>query len=295
MNHLRSWLLQAIRGIRSGWLIQLASIGAITVGLLLVGLSILTIFNMDRLSQRWGRSIQAIAYLQGDAQPARVDALITLLNKRPEVIAVHHVHPEEAYGRLAESLGHRMALLAGVDQDFLPASLEISLRRDHEPQIRPLMALLSSSPMIEEVDYLGAWVKRLNSLVVLLRTGGSFIILIVGLACLYIIGSTIKLGVFARREEIEILKLVGATDRFIRAPFLIEGLLQGLVGAAAACGLLYFIFHSVAPEVEGMLSTAIAHMRLVFLPWTAVLAVIGAGAILGLMGSRIALSRYTDV
>ena len=68
MNHLRAWVLQALRGIRSGWLIQLASAGAITVGLLLVGLSILTIFNMDRLSQRWGRSVQAIAYLHGDAR-----------------------------------------------------------------------------------------------------------------------------------------------------------------------------------------------------------------------------------
>lgn len=295
MNHMLGWVLQALRGIRSGLLIQLAATGAIAMGLLLVGLAVLGALNVDRLTRNWGRGVQAIVYLKPDAPPERVRSLVRLLQSRPEVVAVRPVSSAEAYGRLEESLGGRKGLLAGVERDFLPASLEISLSAQQAEQVRPLLALLGSSALVEEVDHIGAWAERLNSLVTLLRLAGLAVALIVGFACLYIVASTIRLGVYARREQIEILKLVGATDHFVRVPFLIEGTLQGLVGGAAAGGLLYAIFRVAAPRLEGALSAALSHVQLAFLTPSQLALGLLVGAVLGLFGSRVALGRYVDV
>jgi cell division transport system permease protein len=295
VNHLLGWVLQALRGIRSGLLIQLAATGAIAMGLLLVGLAVLGALNVDRLTRNWGRGVQAIVYLRPDAPPERVRALVRLLQGRPEVVSVRSVTSADAYRRLEESLGGRRGLLAGVERDFLPASLEISLSAQQSDQVRPLLALLGSSALVEEVDHIGAWADRLSSLVALLRLAGLAVALIVSFACLYIVASTIRLGVHARREQIEILKLVGATDRFVRVPFLIEGTLQGLVGAMAAGGLLFLIFRFAASRLEAALSAALSHVQLGFLSPSQLALGLLAGALLGLFGSRLALGRYVDV
>lgn len=295
MNYLRCWFLQAARGIRSGWLIQLAATGAIAVGLLLVSLAFLGTSNVERLTQFWGRGFQAVAYLKHDTSASQAAALARLLEKRPEVLAVRQVSSTEALRRLQESLGQRKELLEGVEAQFLPASLEISLSDQHPEQTRSLLSMLAASKLVEEVDHMGDWSRRLNSLVHLLRWSGLGIALVVALACLYIIGSTIRLGVHARREEIDILKLVGATEAFIKAPFVIEGAIQGLCGALFATGLVYAVFKVVAPRIEALLTAAISHVSLSFLPAGQVALVLAGGAALGILGSAMALRRYTDL
>jgi cell division transport system permease protein len=290
---IRSCLTGALRGMRAAPLIQLAATGTIAVGLLLVGLAVLGARNLESLTSHWGRGVQIVAYLRPEAPPAKTRALEAVLRSRAEVLSVRHVDPSEAHRRLAESLGSRRGLLDGVESGFLPASLEIALSPDRDG--RPLIAMLSASPLCEEVDDLGSWVKRLGAFATVLRLGGLLLALIVAGACLYIVGSTIRLGVFARREEIEILKLVGATDRFVRAPFLLEGALQGICGSALALLLLFTAHRLAAPRIETALSVALSHLRIDFLPLSQVALGLGAGALLGLVGSRIALGRYLDV
>jgi cell division transport system permease protein len=290
-------VVQALRGMRAATLIQLAATGSVAVGLGLVGLALCGASNLERLTARWGRGVQIVAYLKADVAPASppVRALAAALRARPEVLYARVVDGAEAQRRLAESMGGRGRLLAGIEPGFLPSSLEIALHARAAQDARPLLALLSAAPVIEEVDELGAWVKRLGGLVALLRTLGLALALVVGGACLYTVGSTIRLGVHARREELAILKLVGATDRYVRAPFLLEGALQGLLGAAIAAGLLYAAFRAVAPRVESALALALSHLRLEFLTLPQLALGLAGGALLGLLGSRIALGRYLDV
>ena len=288
------WLKNALRGIRAGLLIQLASTTSIALCLLLVGIAVMGMLNLDRITRFWGRGTQIIVYLKSDAPPARVQALHGLLRSRPEVNAVKLISSQKALARLRNSLGTHGSVLADVEQGFLPASLEVTLRQDQPGRVRALVALLSASSLVDEVDYMGDWARRLNSLVQLVNALALGLSVIVGFACLYIVSSTIRLGVHARREEIEILKLVGATDRFIRAPFMIEGALQGLVGAAMACGLLYLLFRLGAPGAEQLLTSAFSHMELGFLTPEMVAMGIGAGGVLGLLGSSLALGRYME-
>ena len=139
---------------------------------------------------------------------------------------------------------------------------------------------------------MGDWVDRLVSAERMLRFGGWILALLVGMACVYIVASTIRLGVFARREEIEILKLVGATNGFVQAPFLVEGAIQGTVGAALSLGILYGLFRVAAPEVQRSLGAALCAVPLGFLGDGEMAVIVLLGMLLGLAGSSLAVSRH---
>ena len=295
LSTLYYWFCNALRGMRSGMLIQLASTTSIALSLLLVGLVGVGLINLHRLTSHWGEGVQVIAYVKHEADARRVEALGRMLEQRQEVQSVLWVSPDEAHKRLSASLGTQGNALATVEKDFLPGSLEIRLSKDQPQRARTLIALLNASSLVDEVDYMGDWARRLSSLVDLINVLAMALAIIVAIACLYIVGSTIRLGVHARQEEIEILKLVGATDRFIRAPFMIEGALQGVIGAGMACGLLYLLFHLGAPQVEQLLASAFSRLEVGFLPTDQVLMGIAAGGLLGLVGSSLALRRYMDV
>jgi cell division transport system permease protein len=289
LRYLAAW---ALRAIRASWTIHLAATGSIAVALLLVGLVALGALNLGRVTGDLGHGLRVIAYLRPDAPAKPVAALQATLARHPAVAAVQRVSPAEAHRRLRESLGNRQELLDGVDPSFLPASLELTLREGVADHVRPVLALLSSSPLVEEVDHMGQWVRRLTAFVSLLRTVGIVIALVVCLACLYIVGSTIRLGVFARRDEISVLKLVGATDTFVHAPFLLQGALQGLCGALAASALLYGLYLLAAPPLEQLFATALSQPHLGFFSPLQLLAGVGGGILLGLLGSRVALTRH---
>lgn len=296
MSQLRCWLAQAARSIRAGLLIQLASTGAIAIGLLLVGLVLLFVLNIGQLTRQWDDGFQLTVYLAPEAPPGQVDRLVKVLQRHRLVRSVRHISSRQAFARLREGLGDRHNLLVGVEESFLPASLELNLRQSAPERVRPLVALLTASRVVEEVDYMGRWIERISSLATLVRAAALGIALVVALACLYIVGSTIRLGVYARREEIAILKLVGATDRYVRAPFLMEGVLQGVVGALAAAGLLYALFHLAAPRVEDLLAAALSYTGLDFFTPAQLALGLAGGALLGLLGSRLALGRcYVNV
>jgi cell division transport system permease protein len=295
IHALRYCLRQAVRSMRAGLLVQLASTGSITVALLLVGMMVLGAANLEQLTAHLDRGLRITAYVRDGAPDEQVATLRALLQKHPVVASARLVSSEEAYERLTETLGNRRGLLEGLERSFLPASLELSLAEAEPARVRPLLALLSASPVVEEVDQMGHWVKRLSAVFSLAQAVGLAIAVIVCLVCLYIIGSTIRLGVFARRDEIQILKLVGATDRYVRAPFLMEGALQGLFGALLAWGLLFFLYWIGSPEVEGLLSSAVGPAQIAFLSPPQLLVGVGGGVLLGLAGSRIALGRYVDV
>ena len=296
MKQLPYFLRQTMRGMRSAPLIQLAAVGAIAMGLLLVGLAVVVSFNVDQLTSKWGRGTQLTIYLKAGASKKQVAALSRLLSQRKEIAAVKAVSSKQARARLKESLGTRASLVDEIEADFLPASLEVRLSEnvDHQ-RVKPLLAVIGAANAVEEIDYLGKWAERLGALVTLLRHGGFLIALIVALACLYIVASTIRLGVYARRDEIEIQKLVGATDGFVRTPFMLEGALQGIFGGLLAAGLLYLLFRGVAPDIEGVLSTILARIQFAFLsPLHLTIGIVG-GALVGVAGSALAMGRYAEV
>jgi cell division transport system permease protein len=284
-------------GARDKPLIQLVAVGTIALSLLLVGVVELTALNVRHLSQGWGGDVQMTVYLEDGVTPARAGKVAAALGKLPGVIGVRTVDAHEAWGRLKRSLGARADLLDGVEENFLPASIEVSLKPGVAEVLRahPAFERLRHTAGVEEVELMGNWASRLRDVEHLLSAAGWAVAALVFCACLYIVGSTIRLGVFARRDEIEIWKLVGATNGFVKAPFLVEGGLQGALGSALAVVLLYGLYRLASPRVEAVLGGFMASGPLGFFTPAQLLFAVAGGALLGLCGSALALGRYVKI
>jgi cell division transport system permease protein len=297
LRAIRYGLARALASAARRPLVSVLATGAIGVSLVLLGVVVLAAANVARLSGSWGRGVQMVVYLAEGTTPERARDVAGALSGVAAVERVDYVPPDEALSRLKGSLGDRQDLLDGVEVGFLPASLEVTLAPGARSvaAASPLVDKLRRSAGVEEVDFLGDWVDRLTSLLRTLRLLAAGLALLVACACVYVVAGTIKLGMYARRDELEVLKLVGATDAFVKAPLLIEGALQGALGAGVAVGLLYTLYRLGAPVLERMLAGAVGKLELSFLPAPWSLAAVGGGALLGLIGSWLAIGRYAEV
>jgi cell division transport system permease protein len=289
---LRRALLSAVRRP----LVTLLATGAVGVSLLLVGLLVLTTQNVARLTSPWGGGVQMVVYLEPDSSPERARAIADILRQVDAIEKVDYVPPDQALTRLEASLGTRKDLLAGIEVGYLPASLEVTLAPGARQvaEASPLVAKLRATPGVEEVELLGDWVDKVTALIRSLRLSAAALALVVALACMYVIAGTIKLGMYVRKDEIEVLKLVGATDRFVKGPLVVEGAIQGVLGAALALGLLFLAFRFGAPVLERTLIAAVGPIELVFLPAGHAGALLLSGLVLGVLGSWMAIGRYAD-
>src|SRR5207248_1102644 len=157
----------------------------------------------------------------------------------------------QALSRLRVDLGDLSGSLEGLSQNPLPPSLEVTPREPLPPVgLRVLAAQLSQLPGVSEVEYGREWLDKLEALGRGLRAFGAGALLVVLGAALLVVANTIRLAVYARRDEIEIMKLVGATDGYVRAPFLLEGGLQGLIGAGMALGAILAVQHWLLPRAQ---------------------------------------------
>jgi len=278
-------------------LIQLVAVGTIALSLLLVGVVELTALNVQKLSRGWGGDVQMTVYLEDGVTPARAQKVAAALAKLPGVVGVRTVDAHEAWTRLRRSLGARADLLDGVEEGFLPSSIEVALKPGVAEVLRahPAFERLRHTAGVEDVELMGSWAARLRDIEHLLSVGGWAVAALVLCACLYIVGSTIRLGVFARRDEIEIWKLVGATNGFVKAPFLVEGGLQGALGTGLAVALLYALFRVAAPRAEAVLGGWLASGPLGFFTPAQMALAVAFGALVGLCGSALALGRYVKV
>lgn len=286
-------LRRALAGVARRPLISLSCVGAVAVSLLLVGAVHLAGENAVRLTRGWGAGVQMVIYLEPETPAERAHAIARILESVPAVERVDYVPPDEAERRLAASLGDHKDLLVGVETGYLPASLEVALAGGVRgvAEVSPLVDKLRQTGGVEEVELLGDWVERLAATRRSLRWLAVGLALLVGAACVYVVATTIKLGALARKDELDILRLVGATERFVRAPLLVEGALQGALGAGVGAVLLYALFRIAGPAFTELLSGAFGPLELRFLPGPELALAVLVGAGLGALGSWLAVGR----
>jgi len=234
--------------------------------------------------------VEIVADLTPQATALEVQALRDEIARRPEVALVEYVTADEALARFRARLAEqkREDLTSYLDRNPLPASLEVKLR---DPRVYgDITDRLRQAPIVTSVKEIQKLVDQVLTVTNILRTAGIVILALVGLTVLFIIVNTIRLAVVARAEEIEIMRLVGASDAFIRWPFVFEGAMVGLLGAALTLGLLYaagqplgqfmYDFFRVLPLQFGALARDL------------VLIVVGAGVGLGVVGSWVSVRSY---
>jgi len=281
----------ALRGLRASPITSAVAVATIGVSLVLVGAFALLLQNMESLIERFGDDLHITAYLD-DGLPESERVLLTSRVGTVEGVSeVRFVSREEALERFREGIGRGGALLEGLDENPLPASLEISL----EPGWRTAEGLqiavdaMQGLPGIVEIASGRDWVEGYLRAVSLVRGIAIGLGVILAFATLLIVANTIRLAILARRDELEILSLVGASRWFVQTPFLLEGALQGAVGGVVALTLLFALFRLVLPGFEFGLELMLGGLAPRFFTLGEALLLVGCGAGLGLIGSASAL------
>jgi len=236
------------------------------------------------------QKVEVVAYLHTNATPNQVTALQERIEAMPEVASATYTSRDEALNKFRESmkLQGREDLTRYLDSNPLYASLEVKLV--DPSKIGVVNDALAEEPMIRNVLNVEDLVERVLTVTGILRTAGTVLLVVVGIIVLFIIVNTIRLAVFARAEEIEIMRLVGASDAFIRWPFVFEGAFVGLLGSVLTLAILAV----AADPLTGFMTDFFRVLPLQFgsLTRDVVVLVLGAGVGLGIVGSWVSVRTY---
>jgi len=297
LENIRYFIRRAVRNMRQWPLLCSAAILTMAVSLATVATFFLVVVNIEQLASNWTREIQVIAYLEKAPSQRELPALHKQLENFPEVETVNYVSPADAMRRFKSRLADDASLLEGVNRNLLPASFELTLQPQARNQdgIERVIERLENSLSIDDLRYGQKWLERFNNFVDMLR----FISLILGsfllFAALFIVSNTIKLTLYARRDELEIMALVGATMRFIQIPFLLEGALQGLIGGVLSLGFLVLSFKFVIQRSLTSFWLTPADFELLFLSASQQWILVASGVLLGILGSLTSLRRFVRI
>jgi len=293
-GRLRYFLARAILNIRQNSFINLVTIFTIALGLLIISLFLLLLVNLEGASQEWSRQVQVTVYLDKEPSPQELAELRLRIQAVSGADGVTFIGKEEALKRFRARLKGQESLLEGVAADVLPASLEITLKRGSRDSdsVETFVGRLKKIPGVGEIQYGEEWVRRLTTFMTFARLIVTFIGGFLLIAVLFIVSNTIKLTIYARRDELELLSLVGATRFFIKAPFLIEGTIQGLAGSLLALILLTGSYYGILYNAGDFLSFSPTSAGLAFLPLEYLAAILITGVLLGFLGSLASLKRF---
>jgi len=249
--------------------------------------------NLEQLLSAWGDQIQITAYLGRDVAPAERGALLKRIESLPEVQRVHYTSQTQAWRDFQSALGAQSGLIEGLPHDILPASVELSIKSGYRDSstIEQLAQRLRTEKEIATVEYPQQWVERLGLIVLAVEWAKWIVGGVLFLAAFFIVGNAVKLAIYARRDEVGIMQLVGASQGLIQAPFVLEGMLQGVAGAAASLAALWGVYAVMGEQTElfTALILTIGHLR--FLDLERSMLLLATGWLLGAAGSIFSLRR----
>ena len=264
------------------------------VTLFVFGAFMLLQINLQHLLKGWGEQIQITAYLNQNLGADEIPAVLARVKAWPEVERVRMISQEQAWRDFQTALGAQSGLLNGLPRDVLPASLEISLKPAHRdsPMVEQLAARLRGEKEFASVEYPQEWVERLGLIVLAVEWAKWSLGGLLFLATFFIVGSTVKLALLARQDEIEIMQLVGASEELIQAPFVLEGMIQGLAGGALSVAMLWGLFALARREFPTLAGFMAPLVRPQFLDPASIALILASGWLLGAAGSLFSLRRF---
>ena len=277
---------------RNIWM-TLASIFTVVLSLFILGFFSIVILNLNKMADTLESQVQISVYLKDDLSQEEIDETIETLSKIEGLQDIKFTTREEAMKNFKERLGDQQFLLDALD-DTNPLPNSFSLTVTSPQQVKTIADTAAALDSVESASYSQDIINHLFNLTHLIRLIGVALIILLTGAAIFIISNTIRLTVFARRKEIAIMKYVGATDWFIRWPFLLEGICLGFIGGGLATIFLYIVYNQVTQEIY----EAMAFFPLIpqhpFIDYIS-LAILVAGIIIGALGSTISLKRFLKV
>lgn len=277
---------------RNSWL-SAASIGVVAVSLLILGSSLLLVVNANNIAYNLESSVEISVFLMDNTTPDQAKNLENKIRAMPEVVQVEYVSKQRALEEMKRNFGDKRDILAGLEEkNPLPDAFRVKTRTVE--QVEPLARQLAPLPQVDQVRYGQGVVEKLLVLSRWMRAAGIATMFLLGLAAVFLIATTIRLSVFARRKEIGIMKFLGATNWFVRFPFLLEGMILGLTGSLVAAVVVYFGYISLINSVQ----VSLPFLQLVTdysLIKPIIESLLALGLAIGAIGSIISMRRFLQV
>jgi cell division transport system permease protein len=290
-SHGGSSVLGAWRAGRSDWRLQALSVFSLSVAFVCLAASLLVLTNIEAVRDRWSRAGRATIYLRDHAADTDVAALGSALEQTRGVSKVRRVTSEEARREVVS----QDTQLAALPVSAFPSSLEVSFDESiTDDELKSIALKLRALPAVDTVETYERWTERLSSLLGGGVTAAAFLAFIVLAAVMSVVGSTMRLLLQRRKIEVEVLKLVGATDSFVRKPFVLEGASQGALGAGLAMVLLGMLYLIVRGRFDQQLANLLG-VTPSFLPWPVMAGMIMLGGALGAVSALLSLRRLSSV
>lgn len=288
LRTLRRHLRDAFRSfLRNGWM-SFASVATVAITLFLVGVFILAALNIDHLARQTESQVEISIYLKMDTSQDEIRKIEADLNNLPHVNSVRFVPREEGLAWLKETYADEADLFVGLDEDN-PLPDAFFIKTDEPARTAELAQTIQSWPQVETVRYAQEEVAKLLEITTVIRQIMLVVVIGLALTATFLISNTIKLTIVSRREEVEVMRLVGASKWYIRMPYFIEGALIGLLGAGIPLLLLVYLYQQYVENTE-ILSMSVLSMQSVTVPL--VVALFGIGLLIGIWGSLSSIRKF---
>jgi cell division transport system permease protein len=283
---------ETFQGLKRNGLVAFAAVSTAFIALFLLGFALLAWRQARLLIQYANADVEVSVFLQDNINPEVQTHVGQLLNGMPEVAKVDYESKEQAYDRARNVIfKNEPEVIRNISPDALPASFRVKLKDPR--QFNVVAARLGGQPGIDSIVDHSQYLTRLNAVTAVFRWGVLGVAVVMLIAAAALIGNTVRMAVFARRKEIGIMRLVGATNWHIRFPFLIEGVIEGLLGGAVAILALFILKVSFFDDIR---------QKVQFLPWVGTADVVAtipwlliAGVIVASAASLFAMRRFLEV
>jgi len=287
----RYFVEEALTSLWRSRLITAFSVVTIAVSLFVLGAFLSLASNLAEVVARWSEKVQVTFYLEDHVAEGAREGLEGSLRGDAAVESVAYVSREEALQRFRRLFKEMRSLPEDLGENPFPAALEVTLRpsRNSAADAQRLVDSFRHAPGVEDVEYDLLWIERLSTAVRLVRGAGAFLGAILILAAVFTISNVMRLTMYARQDELDIMRLVGAAPAYVKGPFVLEGMIQGGLGGSLALVLLWSIFRVLSRDV--LASSDLLGRTAVVLPPALAALIVAGGMLVGLAGSLISLGR----
>jgi cell division transport system permease protein len=287
------YIAEAFRGFRANSLVNLLAVGTISMAMLIVGFFLIVFLNLQTAVNALGDRFEMSVYLKEGLTEHEKDFIEHRLKTEPGVKKVSFLSRTEALQLFKKELKGQDALIQGLVENPLPDSYEVTIDRRYADtdRLEAMAGKFAEYRGVEDVSYGKEGARVLSGFYKAIIYGGTALAVLLGVTVVFIISNSVRLALYSRGQEIELMQWIGATKGFIQGPFLIEGMMLAMIGSALAVGVLAGVFYTLPRDVLLFLSRP---NGLDFLPLSVVAYMIGGGGLLGLAGGVVSVSRFLE-
>lgn len=289
---LKRHLRRALQDMRSNRMLSLVTISTFALSILIVSSAMLFFANMGDIMDGWRQGIRVMAYLQEGLNAADRSTLKVRMESLYGVQQADFVPKDQALERLRTQMGRQTSILDNLDSNPLPDAYEIQMIAASQSwdKVEQLAIALEKLEGVSEVEYGQRWIKRIINIFNLFQLTGTVMGGLFFMAAIFIVGNTVRLVLYSRREEVEIMRLVGATERFILAPFYFQSLIQAALGGIIGLAALFMMYMLIQSRISADMATVLFQPR--FLSPLTLLGIVGCGMLVGWLGCHLSVKQY---